>query len=294
MPLDADVVLAEAHAFPIGQAHQINSNGDVAVIFRELRRAVRVDDPVLQAIRRKAVIDEVGPVNSSTAFGEASHMLVAPDDVSDFGEPVVVLAVVWLACRANITIVPEGGRLETLGDPQRREVDGVVTASVEDDAPPTDDGTASNNVRRGPRCLGSSCRDGPACSAGAVRTITSTKNAARERQPFSNRPSPPSSSTGRLPRRQRAAPSAALRGGRDRRARNAAPRRRRALELRWWSRVSCARRRWASTADRIVFDACTSVATSVCAMTERADGARLPRACARRFEAVHRLSPGPT
>ena len=47
MPLDADVVLTQAHAFPIRQAHQINSNGDVAVIFRELRRAVRVDDPVL-------------------------------------------------------------------------------------------------------------------------------------------------------------------------------------------------------------------------------------------------------
>ena len=43
----------------VGQAHQVDANGDVAVIFRELRRAVRVDDPVLQAIRRAAVIDEV-------------------------------------------------------------------------------------------------------------------------------------------------------------------------------------------------------------------------------------------
>ena len=71
-------------------------------------------------------------------------MLMAPDDVSDFGEPVVVRAV--LACRANITIVQEGGRLETLCDPLRRELDGVIRQRVEDDAPPTDDRAVNNNV----------------------------------------------------------------------------------------------------------------------------------------------------
>ena len=95
MRLDADVVLPEAHAFPIGQAHQINSNGDVAVIFRELRRAVRVDDPVLQAIRHKAVIDRGAATNRRIARkrGWPADKLVAPDDVCDFGEPVVVRAV---------------------------------------------------------------------------------------------------------------------------------------------------------------------------------------------------------
>ena len=144
MPLDANIVLAQAHAFPIGQAHQINPNGDVAVISRELRRAERVDEPVLPEMCRKAVINGVGPNNRRSAR-QGDYMLVAPDDVSDFGEPVVVRAV--LAIFANITIVPEGGRLEALGDPQRREVDGVVGRHrVEEDAPPTDDGTVSSNV----------------------------------------------------------------------------------------------------------------------------------------------------